>query len=155
MDELKDIVKEVAGIWRMHKRQEALFRAAMALDTTRPLRVICGSCYMTSLLFQSEMRQLYESLKCCLTDGDLSSILLLDDEAGNSDADCWMVISRCLEHDELLIRMYQSLLAKVDEESECWRMCHEHLEKLTGCHDKLAAESRDLIMEHSSHASVA
>ncbi|WP_131694652.1 hypothetical protein [Dyadobacter tibetensis] len=60
----------------MHKKQEQGFKSVMSADISNELRRICACGHMSSVLFLNEICTLYESLKNCLEDRDLDSIVM-------------------------------------------------------------------------------
>nr|WP_295926740.1 hypothetical protein [uncultured Dyadobacter sp.] len=139
MNEVKNVTQCIARIWRMYKKQEALFRSAMGLNTSSTLRKICSTGYMMSLLFKKDVDSMYESVKNNLDDGELASITRTDDSLLDSIGE-YELLLKISEQQEMLLGEYKALLSKLDKDSEAARACDEHIEKLAGLENSLARE---------------
>jgi hypothetical protein len=130
MSDARNMVKCIARIWRMYKRQESLFQSAMSLDLSSRLRRICSNGYMMSLLFKKDVGSMYESVKSVLDDGELSSITRSIDEPGDQMADRFGLLSQIALHQQMMLREYQALLSHLDHDSDAARACSEHIDRL-------------------------
>lgn len=139
MNEVKNITQCIARIWRMYKKQEALFRSAMGLNTSCTLRKICSTGYMMSLLFKKDVDSMYESVKNNLDDGELASITRADDFHADAVSE-YELLLRISEQQEVLLREYKALLSRLDKDSDAARACDEHIEKLAGLESSLTRE---------------
>lgn len=144
MSDARNMVKCIARIWRMYKRQESLFRSAMALDLPSRLRRICSNGYMMSLLFKKDVGSIYESVKSVLDDGELSSITRSADEPGDQIPDPHGLLSQISSHQQMMLQEYQALLPHFDHDSDAARACSEHIEKLLNLESSLMKEAGSL-----------
>jgi hypothetical protein len=140
MSDARNMVKCVARIWRMYKRQESLFRSAMGLDLPSRLRRICSNGYMMSLLFRKDVGSIYESVKSVFDDGELSSITRSLDESGDQLADRHGLLSEIASHQQMMLQEYQALLPQLDQDSDAARACSEHIDKLSSLESTLVKE---------------
>ncbi|SDE45228.1 hypothetical protein SAMN04487996_10586 [Dyadobacter soli] len=134
------MVKCMARIWRMYKRQESLFKSAMGLDMSSKLRRICSNGYMMSLLFKKDVGSMYESVKSVLDDGELSSITRSVDEFDDQLMDHYALLSQITTHQQVMLQEYQALLPHLDHDSDAARACSEHIDKLSFLESSLAKE---------------
>lgn len=140
MSDAKNIVKCVARIWRMYKRQEALFRSAMGLDTSSRIRRICSNGYMMSLLFKKDVGSMYESVKSNLDDGELSSITRSTDDFDTDAVNQHELLVALASHQQVILEEYRALLPHLDQDSDAARACSEHIDKLSVLESSLVKE---------------
>jgi len=140
MSDASNMVKCIARIWRMYKRQESLFRSAMALDVPSKLRRICSNGYMMSLLFKKDVGCMYESVKSVLDDGELSSITRSADEFDDGLADRYELLNEIASYQQVILNEYRALLPHLDHDSDAARACSEHIDKLLVLESSLAKE---------------
>lgn len=144
MSDARNMVKCIARIWRMYKRQESLFRSAMGLDMSSRLRRICSNGYMMSLLFKKDVGCIYESVKSNLDDGELSSITRSVDDFGDNMVDRYELLSEIALHQQVILEEYRALLPHLDHDSDAARACSEHIDKLSSLETSLVKEVNGL-----------
>lgn len=141
MTESRNIVKCIARIWRLYKKQESMFRSAMGLDVPSRLRRICSNGYMMSLLFKKDVGSMYESVKSSLEDGELSSITRSADDIDPDFADHQRLLAQLASHQQKILEEYRALLPQLDQGSEAAIACAEHIDKLTILENSLSREA--------------
>ena len=124
----------------MYKRQESRFSSAMSLDMSSRLRRICSNGYMMSLLFKKDVGSIYESVKCYLEDGELSSITRSVDEFDEEMADRYDLLYEIASHQQVILNEYRALLPHLDHDSDAARACSEHIDKLSVLESSLVKE---------------
>ncbi|MGV3600840.1 MAG: hypothetical protein ACO1N1_06520 [Dyadobacter fermentans] len=144
MSDAGNMVKCIARIWRMYKRQESLFRSAMALDMSSKLRRICSNGYMMSLLFKKDVGSMYESVKSNLDDGELASITRSVDELDAEMVDRYELLTEIATHQQVMLEEYRALLPHLDQDSDAARACSEHIDKLSTLENWLIKEVSSL-----------
>lgn len=144
MSDAGNMVKCIARIWRMYKRQESLFRSAMALDMSSKLRRICSNGYMMSLLFKKDVGSMYESVKSNLDDGELASITRSVDEFDAEMVDRYELLTEIAAHQQVMLEEYRALLPHLDQDSDAARACSEHIYKLSTLENWLIKEVSSL-----------
>ncbi|ACT96773.1 hypothetical protein [Dyadobacter fermentans] len=144
MSDARNMVKCIARIWRMYKRQESLFRSAMALDMSSKLRRICSNGYMMSLLFKKDVGSMYESVKSNLDDGELTSITRSVDEFDAEMVDRYELLTEIATHQQVMLEEYRALLPHLDQDSDAARACSEHIDKLSTLENWLIKEVSSL-----------
>jgi hypothetical protein len=140
MNNGNEMVRCIARIWRMYKKQELLLRSVMSLDTSYKLRKICSHGYLTTVLFKKDVGNIYDSMKSSLDDGDLGSITVSGPDVEQISKDQRAIFSEiALRHDSLL-KEYSQLLQVIDEHEEIAYSCRGHIDKLTLLRDSLVNE---------------
>lgn len=144
MSDARNLVRCIARIWRMYKKQESLFRSAMGIDMSARLRRICSNGYMMSLLFKKDVGNMYESVKSILEDGELASITRSADDIAPDFADQQRLLAQLASHQQVILEEYKALLPQLDQESEAARACAEHMDKLSFLENSLSKEVEGL-----------
>jgi hypothetical protein len=152
----QDIVKCVARVWRLNKKQEALFRGIMGREISANLRRACSNGYMISILNKKEIGNLYEALKCNLNDGDLASITRSITDQEMKEEDPIKLLAELVEEQNRLKRAYEALIPYLDEGSEAAYACQRHVEELCEIQytlvEELSSTSPDTALEYPSVA---
>jgi hypothetical protein len=130
MEEIGEIKKCVARLWRLYKKQQSLFQSAMALDLSFKLRGLFSNGYMMTLLFRKDVDLMYELLKDNLYDGDLSSIIRSNESFDPDLANQQEVLTALIAQQQNILDVYEQLLPQIDGDSEAAFYCDEHIEKL-------------------------
>jgi hypothetical protein len=125
----ENIVKCIARVWRLIKKQEELFRSLMTLEIPAHLRKTCSNGFMISLLHKKEMGNLYESVKCSLTDGELASITKTNINQDFDDTDQAKLLCQLVEEQKRLICAYEELTSNLDGYQEAALACETHAEE--------------------------
>jgi hypothetical protein len=139
-EDSRNIVKCVARVWRLIKKQQELFRLLMGLNIPATLRKTCSNGYMISLLYKKEIGELYESVKCNLNDGDLASITASKNDQEAQEENLIKLLSQLIEQQKRLIHAYEELHLHLDEGSEADMACSRHREELTDFCQALSEE---------------
>jgi hypothetical protein len=129
MENVREIIKNVARIWRMHKKREALFKAAM-LQADQRMRRICTTGYMNALLFQKDIETVYNSYKYYLEDGQLGSIVRSEHDIVFNHKH--LPLATILkEHQQQTICCYQELLPQLEANLDEMELVKSHIDKLS------------------------
>ena len=156
MNDIKELTKCIARLWRLYKRQESLFRSAMALNTSCKLRRVFSNGYMMALLFRKDVDSMYQSMKNSLYDGELSSIVRSSDEFDPDSISEQVVLTELAAQQQVLREAYEQLLSRLDDGSEAAICCSEHIEKLSGLEEALREELKSCLpVEEQGYFSVA
>jgi len=140
MNDVKEVTKCVARLWRLYKRQESLFRSAMGLNTSCRLRKVFSKGYMMALLFRKDVDAMYQSMKNSLHDGELSSIVRSTDGFDPELATEYEVLAELASQQQIMLKAYEQLLSTLDDGSEAALCCDEHIEKLSCLENDLEKE---------------
>lgn len=140
MEERQELVNLTARIWRSHHRQEAQYLCLMSLDISCELRKLCNAGHMSSLLFKKEINQIYETVRCAFSDGDLCNITgseaILD--PGNFSYE--IIIGLLIEDQNELFECYSKSLNLLCEDYPKLKVCADHLDRLLDLNNLLKYE---------------
>jgi hypothetical protein len=132
MEERKELVKSLAALWKKHKEREILYLTAMKIENLGKLRKICSQGYSMSLLFQREIRTIYDTLRCSFDDIDLCKHCTkhLKSTIANLNT-AYAATSVLAERESETLKCYSLSLSFLDESSEEGRVMLEHIALLT------------------------
>lgn len=132
MDERKELVSYLATLWKKHKEREALYLAAMKIDNLGKLRKLCSQGYSISLLFQREIKAIYNSFRCNFDDLELCNHCTEHLNETIKKLDNGLVLSSILvEYEMETLRNYEITLSYLDETNEEGRTIVEHISLLS------------------------
>ena len=140
MRDRQELVRLVARIWRSHYKQQNLYRSLMSMVIPCRLRKLCATGHMSSLVLKNEINEIYESIKCPFSDGDLRNITRKED-AQNSDSE--HILATLIDRQKDLAASYK-LVTTLCHDLETRRICENHLEKIKDLNQVLQKE-HDLI----------
>ncbi|MCE7063751.1 hypothetical protein [Dyadobacter sp. CY326] len=136
-----DFVKTIRALWNEQKNREILYMEALKKDSMRPSRRFLSQGHVSALLFQKEIKWIYEYFKCFLTDKDLGdtnhitsfvALKMLEDVEEKEQ------IASCLKRIEAAtLQLYKSLRTFVDKDSEARIVLDEHLVRVSEFYDAL------------------
>lgn len=132
MEERKELVKSLAALWKKHKEREILYLTAMRIEDLGKLRKVCSQGYSMSLLFQREIRTIYDTFRCSFDDIELCKhctkhLKPTIENLGNAFSAASILASQETE----TLRCYEEALSFLDETSEEGRVMLEHISLLT------------------------
>jgi len=143
-----DFVLRISALWGDQKRRENLYLEALKKDSMGPLRRILTQGHFSAVLFQKEIRWIYDYVKCLLTDkelGELSSENISNVLMG--DLENKEQITTYLKKNEgLVLQSYRSLVSDMELESEARRVLGEHVDRISEFHEILSKQ--DVLKQH-------
>jgi len=149
---LKDFVKNMALLWREHKKREKLYIKVMSKDNLGNLRKLCNQGHISALLFQKEIQWIYDYFKCTLNDCDLNDYITLDNRSESTldqVEDVGVLIRVLKETEWSTIRLYQTALNKVDGDSEVFTILRDHMDRMSEFCDKFSTEIMYMSRRHN------
>jgi hypothetical protein len=151
MEERKELVNNLAALWKKHKEREVLYLAAMKIEDLGTLRKVCSQGYSISLLFQREIRNIYDTFRCSFDDVDLCKHCTkhLKPMLEALDTTCSATSVLAFQENETL-KQYTVALSYLDETSDEGKMMLEHISLLKELNTQLhKANRRSEKKEHS------
>lgn len=143
MENIREVTRSIARIWRLHKTRESLYRLAMRITDLGSCRKICSLGYINSVLFRNEISAIYDCCKCNLEDGNLSSIVISDPSDNFKEAEKMQVFLTLIETQDRIISAYHILSQELDSGSEQTFLMTDHVHKLTELNQLLEKEIRN------------
>ena len=123
------------------KTRELLYLEALKKDSMGPCRRILSQGHVSALLFQKEIRWIYDYFKCFLTDKELGDTNHIASRAAMQmleDVEEKEQIATCLKKIEAAtLQLYKMLRTYVDKDSEARIMLDEHLVRISEFYDAL------------------
>lgn len=136
-----NFVPIIRALWNEQKNRELLYLEALKKDSMGSFRRLLSQGHVSAVLFQKEIRSIYDYFKCFLTDKDLSEtnqiaslacLQSLESAKGPSE------VAACLKKIEgATIQHYKSLRTYMDRELEACRVLDEHLSRIAEFYEVL------------------
>jgi c-di-AMP phosphodiesterase-like protein len=137
-----DFVQMIRALWNEQKNREILYMEALKKDSMGSCRRILSQGHVSALLFQKEIKWIYDYFKCFLTDKDLGdtnhitshkALKMLEDIEEKEQ------IATCLKRIEAgTLQLYKTLRTLVDKDSEARLMLDEHLVRISEFYEALS-----------------
>ncbi|MCF0040193.1 hypothetical protein [Dyadobacter fanqingshengii] len=138
----RDFVQAIKALWIEQKTRELLYLEALKKDSMSPCRRILSQGHVSALLFQKEIKWIYDYFKCFLTDkelGDTNHITARTALKMLEDVEEKEQIATCLKKIEAAtLKLYKMLRTHVDKDSEARLMLDEHLVRISEFYEALS-----------------
>lgn len=143
MEESKgnEFIQMIRALWNEQKKREVLYLEALKKDGMGPFRRLLSQGHVSAVLFQKEIRAVYDYFKCFLNDKELAdqnqiashtSLQLLESANGREE------VASCLKKIEAAtLQLYKSLSHYLDREPETLRLMDEHLTRTSEFYEML------------------
>lgn len=144
MEESKgnEFIQMIRALWNEQKKREVMYLEALKKDGMGPFRRALSQGHVSAVLFQKEIRAVYDYFKCFLNDKELAdqnqitsyaSVQLIESANGKEE------VASCLKKIEAAaIQLYQSISHYLDREPEAQRLMDEHLTRTSEFYEMLS-----------------
>jgi hypothetical protein len=136
-----EFIQMIRALWNEQKKREVLYLEALKKDGMGPFRRVLSQGHVSAVLFQKEIRAVYDYFKCFLNDKELAdqnqiishaSLQLLENANGTEE------VASCLKKIEAAtLQLYKSLRHYLDREPEAQRLMDEHLTRTSEFYEML------------------
>lgn len=136
-----EFVSMIRALWIEQKNRELLYLEALKKDNMGSCRRILSQGHVSALLFQKEIKWIYDYFKCFLTDKDLGetnqilsrqALKMLENLNEKEE------IATCLKRIEsATLQLYKTIRTYVEKDSEARKMLDEHLIRISEFYDAL------------------
>lgn len=136
-----EFIQMIRALWNEQKKREILYLEALKKDGMGPFRRVLSQGHVSAVLFQKEIRSVYDYFKCFLNDKELSdqnhisasaSLEILEHVNGKEE-----VASYLKKIEAAVIQLYKSLRSYLEKEPEAQRLMDEHLTRTSEFYDML------------------
>ncbi|WAC09392.1 hypothetical protein [Dyadobacter pollutisoli] len=141
-----EIVQMIGALWNEQKNRELLYLEALKKDSMSPFRRLLSQGHVSAVLFQKEIRSIYDYFKCFLTDRELgevnqiSSKLSLHNLQNLNEKE---EVAGCLKKIEAAtLQLYQTLRIYLEKDSETLGILDEHLVRISEFYESLCKLER-------------
>ncbi|MHA4738743.1 hypothetical protein [Dyadobacter sp. MSC1_007] len=143
MEESKgnEFIQMIRALWNEQKKREILYLEALKKDGMGSFRRVLSQGHVSAVLFQREIRAIYDYFKCFLTDKELAdnnqissraSLQILEEARDKEE------VASCLKKIEAAtLQLYKSLTAYLEREPEAQRVVDEHLTRTSEFYEML------------------
>ena len=138
---MEEFVRKVSALWREQKKRESLYLEALKKDELGPLRRMLSQGHFSAVLFQKEIREIYDYFKCFLTDKDLVELNAPDSEnlvMMQQMKENNQVVGLLKKNEGVIIHSYKSLFKYLERESEARKILDNHLDRISEFYEILS-----------------
>jgi c-di-AMP phosphodiesterase-like protein len=137
-----EFVLMIRALWNEQKNRELLYLEALKKDSMGSFRRVLSQGHVSALLFQKEIRWVYDYFKCFLNDrelgdssGNVSKNVLSRIETAHEKEE----IAKCLKTTEsATLQLYKSLRTYLEKDSEARNILDEHLARISEFYEALS-----------------
>lgn len=142
-EELKggEFVLKISALWHEQKRREFLYLVALKKEKMGSLRKMLSQGHFSALLFQREIRSLYDYFKCFLNDKDLDdSCLILETRETSLEnlEEKEQVAGYLKKMESKILNSYRALHKHIERDSETRRIFDDHLSRISEFYEILS-----------------
>lgn len=138
----KEFIQLIRSLWNEQKTREILYLEALKKDEMGPFRRLLSQGHVSAVLFQKEIRAIYDYFKCFLNDHELTdynhisahaSLQILENAKEKEE------VASCLKKIEAaVIQLYKGVRSYLEREPEAQRLVDEHLSRTSEFYDMLS-----------------
>nr|WP_295924812.1 hypothetical protein [uncultured Dyadobacter sp.] len=140
----RNILNALVGTWQAHQRLRNHLLTAMRKDTCPTLRRILQKAYLTSIVFERDIEELYNSSKSYLRDPCLNEIGFDPGIVRQHGVNIIMLMETISQHQSALIARYNQLFDLIHKEGFADQWCEQHLHALVCIHATTTSKVRQL-----------
>lgn len=135
-----EFIPMIRALWNEQKNRELLYLEALKKDSMGSFRRVLSQGHVSAVLFQKEIRWIYDYFKCFLEDKELAdnqissraSLQILENLNEKEE------IAGCLKKIEAAtLQLYKSLRTYMEKEYEVKRVLDEHLIRISEFYEAL------------------
>ncbi|MCF0060090.1 hypothetical protein MUK70_12640 [Dyadobacter chenwenxiniae] len=136
-----DFVQAIRALWIEQKTRELIYLEALKKDNMGSCRRMFSQGHVSALLFQKEIKWIYDYFKCFLTDKELgetnhitarAAVQMLEDVEEKEE-----IATRLKKVEAATLQLYKMLRTYVDKDSEARQMLDEHLVRISEFYESL------------------
>ncbi len=138
-----EFVQQISALWREQKRREFLYLLALKKDKMGPLRKMLSQGHFSALLFQREIRAVYDYFKCFMTDKELDNSVSaseISESSLHNMEEKEQVAGYLKKMESKILTSYKSLHKYVERDSETKRIIDEHLRRISEFYEVLSKQ---------------
>jgi hypothetical protein len=138
-----EFVLKISALWNDQKRREGLYLEALKKDSMSSLRRMLTQGHFSALLFQKEIRWIYDYFKCLLTDKeleDLSQKGLTGYELMRDMEDKEQIAGFLKKSEGTILQSYKSLIGNLESDSETRKVLDDHLDRISEFYEILSKQ---------------
>ena len=139
-NENSDFVPMIRALWNEQKNRELVYLEALKKDSMGSFRRVLSQGHVSAVLFQKEIRWIYDYFKCFLDDKDLADNQIASKSALQTleNLECKEDVAACLKKIEAAtLQLYKTLRMYTEREIEVRRILDEHLIRISEFYEAL------------------
>jgi hypothetical protein len=138
-----EFVLKISALWNDQKRREGLYLEALKKDSMSSLRRMLTQGHFSALLFQKEIRWIYDYFKCLLTDKELEDLNqkgLTGYELMRDMEDKEQIAGFLKKSEGTILQSYKSLIGNLESDSETRKVLDDHLDRISEFYEILSKQ---------------
>jgi uncharacterized protein VirK/YbjX len=137
-----EFVPMIRALWNEQKNRELLYLEALKKESIGSFRKLLSQGHVSAVLFQKEIRVIYDYFKCFLNDkelGDTNQIASMASLQSLENANGLPEIAACLKKIEAgTLQLYKSLRTYLEREFDTVDVLDEHFARISEFHEALS-----------------
>jgi hypothetical protein len=146
----RNVLTALTSAWQAHRRLRNQLLTAMRKDTCPTLRRILEKAYLTSVIFERDIEELYDSLKSYLHDSRLDETGFDPGLVRQHGVNVVVVMETITQQQSALLNLYKQLLDLICKEGFTQEWCEQHLQTLAGIHAATSSKVQQLFNKSDS-----
>ena len=141
---VKEFVLKISDLWNEQKKREVLYLEALKKDSMGSLRKLLSQGHFSALLFQKEIRSIYDYFKCLMTDKDLGDLSQTFDDhisflQGIEEKE---EVAEVLRNNEnAVLNVYKTLFKQLEKDSEIRKILEGQLSRISEFYEILSKQT--------------
>ncbi len=138
-----ELVLKISSLWHEQKRREILYLVALQKDKMGSLRKVLTQGHFSAIIFQKEIKTVYDYFKCLLNDKELDDTRVISELRESSlraMEEKEQVVGYLSKMESGMLNSYRSFHKYADSDSETWRMVDAHLIRITEFYEILSSQ---------------
>ena len=139
----REFVLKISALWNAQKRREGLYLEALKKDSMGSLRKMLTQGHFSALLFQKEIRWIYDYFKCLLTDKELEDLNqkgFANKELMQDMEDKEQIAGFLKKSEGNILQSYKSLMSNLEGDSETRKVLDDHLDRISEFYEILSKQ---------------
>lgn len=146
----RNVLTALTSAWQAHRRLRNQLLTAMRKDTCPTLRRILEKAYLTSVIFERDIEELYDSLKSYLHDSRLDETGFDPGLVRQHGVNVAVVMETITQQQSALMNLYKQLLDLICKEGFAQDWCEQHLQTLASIHAATTSKVQQLFDKSDS-----
>ena len=137
-----EFVLKISALWNAQKKRENLYLEALKKDSMGPLRRMLTQGHFSAVLFQKEIRWIYDYCKCFMNDKELGELPVTGSDRNllRDIEDKEEVAGFLKKNEGKVLQSYKSLVSNLESDSETRRVLREHLDRISEFYEILSKQ---------------
>ncbi len=147
--ERNEMITKLILLWNEQRSRELLYLNALKKDKMGTFRRVLSQGHLSAMIFQREIKWIYDYFKCCLTDKDLDGNLYspqIDPNLQVLDSleKLEQVASFFKCKEEAILKSYRAVSGLIEWDLDSSKLLKEHREKIREFYDTMVSQEKEI-----------